>query len=68
MVPREIRAAQKSTELCVPQLSLQRLIREIYDNWKLGCRWKSLALLCIQEAAEDFLIEIFNDVVRKKPK
>ena len=59
---REIRVAQKSTSLCVPKLPLQRLVREICDNWKLGFRWKSSALLCLQEAAEDFLIEIFNDI------
>ncbi|MCO5551245.1 hypothetical protein L7F22_004744 [Adiantum nelumboides] len=61
-VLREIRASQKSTELCVPKLPLQRLIREISDNWQLGYRWKSSAMLCIQEVAEDFLIEIFNDM------
>ena len=60
-VLREIRAAQKSTALCIPKLPLQRLLREICNNWKLGLRWKSSALLCLQEAAEDFLIEIFND-------
>ena len=58
---REIRKAVKAIDLTIPKLPFQRLYREIFDEWKLGHRLRRVALDCLQEAAEDFLIELFQD-------
>lgn len=58
----EIRRAQKCVELCTPKLSFRRVVRSICEDWHLVVRWRLTALLALQEAAEDFLIEYFNDM------
>ena len=58
----EIRRAQKCVEMVTPKLPFRRLVREICENWDLLVRWKLTGLLTLQEAAEDFLIEYFNDL------
>jgi len=48
--------------LCIPQLPLQRFVREIMHNMtdKVD-RWQAEALVALQEAAEAELVEIFQD-------
>ena len=58
---REIRKAIKALDLTIPRLPFQRLCREICDERKIGLRWRREALDCLQEAAEDFLTEFFQD-------
>ncbi|MCO5563713.1 hypothetical protein L7F22_017360 [Adiantum nelumboides] len=59
----EIRKAQKYMELCTPKLPFQRLVREICESFSQGHkRWKVCALLAVQEASEDFIMEYFNDL------
>lgn len=59
---REIRKFQKSTELLIPKLPFQRLVREITQQYvKDGVRFQSTAILAIQEAAEAFLVSMFED-------
>lgn len=58
---REIRKAVKALNLAIPRLPFQRLCRQICDDWSIGKRWRRDALECLQEAAEDFLIEFFQD-------
>ncbi|MCO5548024.1 hypothetical protein L7F22_001480 [Adiantum nelumboides] len=59
----EIRKAQKCMELCTPKLHFQRLVREICESISQGHkRWKVCALLALQEASEDFIMEYFNDL------
>jgi histone H3 len=62
---REIRKYQKSTELLLRKLPFQRLVREIVQDMRLSnmfaVRFQSSALLCIQEAAEAFLVSLFED-------
>ena len=58
---REIRKAMKALTLAIPKLPFQRLCREICDERKIGVRWQRVALECLQEATEDFLIEFFQD-------
>ena len=39
-----------------------RVVREISDMCKKGLRWYYTAIVCLQGALEDYLIEYFNDV------
>ena len=58
---REIRKFQKSTELLIRKLPFQRLVREITQDISSTMRFQSHALLAIQEAAEAFLVMLFED-------
>ncbi|GAX86066.1 hypothetical protein CEUSTIGMA_g13480.t1 [Chlamydomonas eustigma] len=58
---REIRKYQKSTELLIRKLPFQRLVREIGDIYKSDIRWCSSAVLALQEAAEAYLVGLFED-------
>ena len=58
---REIRRYQKSTELLIRKLPFQRLIREIAQDFKTDLRFQSSAVLALQEAAEAYLVGLFED-------
>nr|5ZBX_A Chain A, Histone H3.1,Histone H3-like centromeric protein A,Histone H3.1 [Homo sapiens]5ZBX_E Chain E, Histone H3.1,Histone H3-like centromeric protein A,Histone H3.1 [Homo sapiens] len=60
---REIRRYQKSTELLIRKLPFQRLVREICQDFTRGVdfNWQAQALLALQEAAEAFLVHLFED-------
>jgi len=58
---REIRKHQKSTELLIRKLPFQRLVHEIAHNFKSDLCFQSHALLALQEAAEAYLIGLFED-------
>jgi histone H3 len=58
---REIRKYQKSTDLLLRKLPFQRLIREIAYNFKTDVRFQSFAVLALQEAAEAYLVSLFED-------
>ena len=58
---REIRKYQKSTELLIRKLPFQRLVREIAQDFKTDVRFQTSAVLAIQEAAEAYLVELFED-------
>jgi histone H3 len=59
---REIRKYQKSTELLIRKLPFQRLVREITQSIVLtDIRYQSSAILALQEAAEAYLIGLFED-------
>lgn len=58
---REIRKFQKSTELLIRKLPFQRLVREIAQDYNSEIRFQSLAILALQEAAEDFIVSLFQD-------
>ena len=59
---REIRKYQKSTELLIRKLPFQRLLREIAQKIKFDLRFQSTAILALQEAAEDYLVKMFQQV------
>ena len=63
---REIRKYQRSTELLIRKLPFQRLLREIvFELKKKDYRFQSTAILAMQEAAESFLVHMFeqcNDI------
>lgn len=58
---REIRQYQKSTALLVAKLPFQRLVRAIATDIKADIRFQSTALLALQEAAEAYLVALFED-------
>jgi histone H3 len=58
---RAIRKLQRSTDLLVPKLPFQRLVREIAQEMKTELRFQGMAILALQEAAEAYLVELFQD-------
>lgn len=60
---REIRRYQKSTELLMRKLPFQRLVREIAQDYKADLRFQSTAIMALQEAAEAYLVGLFEDTL-----
>ena len=58
---REIRKYQKSTELLIRKLPFQRLVREIAQGFKPDLKFQSQAIFALQEAAESYLVGLFED-------
>ncbi|KAM0834482.1 hypothetical protein ACQ4PT_063568 [Festuca glaucescens] len=58
---REIRKYQKSTELLIRKLPFQRLVREIAQDFKTDLRFQSSVVSALQEAAEAYLVGLFED-------
>ena len=59
---REIRRYQRSTDLLIPKRPFQRLIKEIAADFGDDYRFQSAAVAALQEAAEAFLVGLFEDV------
>lgn len=59
---REIRKFQKTTDLLIRKLPFQRLIREIGQELKSEVRYQGSAIAAMQEAAEAYLVRLFEDV------
>merc|ERR1719508_48819 len=65
---REIRKFQKSTHLLIPKMPFSRLVKEVATNVmnerpNEPLRFQVLALQCLQEAAEAYLVQLFEDTV-----
>uniref|UniRef100_A0A8C7JHF0 Core Histone H2A/H2B/H3 domain-containing protein n=1 Tax=Oncorhynchus kisutch TaxID=8019 RepID=A0A8C7JHF0_ONCKI len=58
---RENRGYQKSTELLIRKLAFQRLVREIGQDFKTALRFRSSAVMALQEASEAYLVGLFED-------
>lgn len=58
---REIRRYQKSTELLIRKLPFQRLVREVAAAYQDDIRFQASAIAGLQEAAEGFLVGLFED-------
>ncbi|KAL4872019.1 hypothetical protein BDV12DRAFT_183299 [Aspergillus spectabilis] len=62
---KEIRKYQRSFDLLLRKLPFARLVREVaFDMLPTGSaefRWQSHAILALQEAAEAFLVHLFED-------
>ena len=58
---RQIRQYQKSTELLIRKLPFQRFCREIQIEYKETLRWQQSAFNALQEAAEAYIVGIFED-------
>merc|ERR1719400_2813711 len=61
---KEIRMYQKTTNLLIPKLSFSKLIREICGSFLPGStqmRFKSSAVLALQESAEFYLSNLYEE-------
>ena len=63
---REIRRYQRSTELLIRKLPFARLVKEITQTYNSSPaegekRWQVEALAALQEAAEAYLVRLFED-------
>ena len=58
---REIRRYQKTTELLIRKLPFSRLVREIAQDFKTDLRFQPQAIGALQEAAEAYLVRLFED-------
>ena len=69
---REIRRYQKSTECLIKRSPFQKLIREISQEYRvcpdgpgarsIQVRFQSTAIAALQQAAENFIVGLFEDV------
>lgn len=57
----EIRKYRESTDLLLRKLSFSKLVREICQKFKPNCFWQANALLALQEAAEAYMVHLFED-------
>ena len=57
----DIRHFQKTSVLLIRKLPFQRLVREIAQDFKTDLRFQSAEILCLQEAAEAYLVRLFDD-------
>ena len=58
---REIRKYQRSTDLLMRKLPFQRLVRDVAEGLKADLRFQGSAVLALQEAAEAYLVGLFED-------
>lgn len=58
---REIRKYQKTTNLLIQRQPFQRVVREIAQDFKSDAKFQSAALEALQEAAEAYLVGLFED-------
>ncbi|CAG7848425.1 Histone H3-like centromeric protein hH3v AltName: Full=CENP-A homolog [Serendipita indica DSM 11827] len=68
---KEIRRYQRNTDLLLAKLPFTRVVREIsmemmtgngnYQSGAAALRWQTSALLALQEAAEAYLVHLFED-------
>ena len=52
---------KKGTVLLIHKLPFQRLVREITQDFKTDLWFQTVAILCLQEASEAYLIGLFKD-------
>ncbi|RID42227.1 hypothetical protein BRARA_J02133 [Brassica rapa] len=58
---REIRKYQKSTETLLKKLPFQKLVKEIAQSFKAELRLQRSVVDALQEAAEAYLVGLFQD-------
>jgi len=58
---RDIRRYQRSTEMLIRKAPFQRLVKQCSHELSVKYRWQGTALLAMQEAAEAFLVSVFED-------
>ena len=58
---REIRRYQKSTELLIRKMPIQRLVCEVAQGFKTDLRFQASAVMALQEASESWMVGLFED-------
>ena len=62
---REIRRYERSTQLQIPKLTFLRIAKEILRDINREFRFQTAAIGTLHEAAEDYLIERFQNILRE---
>lgn len=60
-VMRDIRRYQRTTELLLRKYPFQRIVRQIALDVKPDVKFQSSALMALQESAEAYLVNLFED-------
>ncbi|KAL0290805.1 UNVERIFIED_CONTAM: histone H3-like centromeric protein HTR12 [Sesamum calycinum] len=61
---REIRKYQKSCNLLIPAAPFIRTVKEISSQYSPSItRWQAEALVALQEAAEDYIVQLFEEAM-----
>ena len=60
---REIMALQKGTQLLIQEAPFHRLVRDVMDKHKHSLRFNTSALKAVQQAAEKYMIQLFQCAV-----
>jgi len=60
---REIRRLQKGSQLLIQRAPFQRLVRDRLKDFKSGLQFKPSALEAVQEAAENYMVGVFEGAV-----
>ena len=58
---RQIKKAQKGTNMLLRKAPFQRLVRELANNYKEGLRFAGSAVAALQEATESFVVSLLSD-------
>ena len=58
---KDIHHFQRTSVLLIRKLPFQRLVREITQDFKTDLWFQSAVILCLQEAAEAYLVRLFDD-------
>jgi histone H3 len=58
---RQIKKAQKGTNMLLRKAPFARLVRELANNYKEGLRFSASALSAAQEATESFCVSLLSD-------
>ena len=58
---KDIHHFQRTSVLLIRKLPFQRLVREIAQDFKTDLWFQSAVILCLQEAAEAYLVRLFDD-------
>lgn len=59
---KDIHRLQKTTDMQIPRTRFQLLVREITQSFADSIKYQAFALLALQEAAEAYLVHLFEDV------
>ena len=59
---RKIRRYQKSTDLLIPKIPFQRIVREIAAKITTDLRFQATSINALQEATEAFIVSLFEDI------
>ncbi|PAV89882.1 hypothetical protein WR25_12153 [Diploscapter pachys] len=59
---REIRKFQKTSDLIIPRAPFYKVVRDITTKFGTDLRFQGLALECLHEAAEHYLVGLFEEV------
>lgn len=59
----EILKLQRTTNLLIPRLPFQRVIREILYKYRADFRLQSQAIEALRESSEMYLVQMFSDAL-----